>query len=584
MAGQRVRKWMVITLTAVLVCGGGTYYLLVGPKGERVAEAKSRVVEVTTGTIRQSVSGSSQLEPGNVQTVIAPGAGTVKTMNLTRNQGVKKGDLLMEITDPTLEINLQESESKLAQLEKDLDKLKEQQGHMTITAAASGMVTLTNNIEVGGNVSNLMKLGTIAGSSTMLVTIPFPAEEAVQLKKGEEADIAIDPFLLTRPGTIQSIAKQLRADENGVTVLDVELTVANDGSLTAGLKASAVIAKDGREIASSGTGTLAYSNETVIQAKAGGTIATLSAKTGDTVKAGTVIATLNNDSLADDIADMEGSIERQKLVVTSNRDKLQEMLIKAPFDGVFSTDFVNQRVNVLESYPVGAKITAGTQLGSVADLTHMQLAIAVDELDLPSIHTGLKAEVTVDSIERKVFEATITQVSSVGTTTNGVTTYDVVLTLANDTGVLKNGMTATAEILIEDKQNITIVPIEALKRQAGKRYVALQKSDGTIEEQHEVETGISSKTFIEIVSGLSAGDKVVVTDAPTRQTVSQQDIDAIRAQFESSGGFPGGGTGGFPGGTGGFPGGGSGGGGTGGSRTGGSGSRTGGGGFMPGGN
>lgn len=581
MAGLRVRKWTVITLAALLVCVGGTYYLLIGPKGERAAEAKSRVVEVTTGTIRQSVSGSSQLEPGNVQTVIAPAAGTVKTMNLTRNQGVKNGDLLMEIADPTLEINLQESEGKLTQLEKELDKLKEQQSHMTITAAASGFVTLANNVEVGGNVSNLMKLGTIAGSSTMLVTLPFPAEEAVQLTKGQEADVAIDPFLLTRTGTIQSVSKQLRADENGVTVLDVELAVANDGSLTAGLKANAVIAaKDGREIASSGTGTLAYSDETAIQAKAGGTIATLSVKTGDTVKAGTVIATLNNDSLADEIADMESSIERQKLVVSTNRDKLQEMVIKAPFDGVFSTDFVNQRINVLESYPVGAKITAGTQLGSVADLTHMQLAIAVDELDLPSIHTGLAAEITVDSIERKVFEATITQVSSVGTTTNGVTSYDVVLTLANDSGELKNGMTATAEILIEDKQDITIIPIEALKRQAGKRYVALQKSDGTIEEQHEVETGISSQTFIEIVSGLSAGDKVVVTTAPTRQTASQQDIDAIRAQFENGGGFPGGGTGGFPGGgsdgfPGGFPGGGGGGGG---------GSRTGGGGFIPGGN
>lgn len=581
MARLRGRKWMAITLAALLVCGGGTYYLLGGPQGESVAQAESKVVEVTTGTIRQSVSGSSQLEPGNVQTVIAPAAGTVKTMNLQRNQEVKKGDLLVEVSDPTLTINLQESEGKLSQLEKDLAKLKDQQNHMTVTAAASGLVSLANNIEVGGNVSNLMKLGTISGSATMLVTLPFPAEEAVQLKKGEEVDIAIDPFLLTKTGTIRSISKLLRADENGVTVLDVEVAIPNDGSLSSGLKATAVIAKDGLEITSSGFGALAYSDETLIQAEAGGTIDTLAVKTGDTVTAGTVIATLKNDNLADEIADTEASIERQKLVVSSNRDKLQEMTITAPFDGVFSTDFVNQRVNVLESYPVGAKITSGTQLGSVADLHHMQLAIAVDELDLPSIHTGLKAEVTVDSIERKVFEAEITQVSSVGTTTNGVTSYDVVLSLANDTGELKNGMTATAEILIEDKQNITILPIEALKRQAGKRYVALQNSDGTVEEQHEVETGISSQTFIEIVSGLSAGDKVIVTTTPTRQTVSQEDIDAIRAQFQNSGGFPGG----MGGGAGGFPGGGMGGGqsGTGGGRTGG-GTGTGGGGFMPGGN
>ncbi|MCL6456958.1 MAG: HlyD family efflux transporter periplasmic adaptor subunit [Gorillibacterium sp.] len=547
----RGKKWIAIVIAVLLLCGGGTYFLLNGSQAKGAAKAESKIVEATTGTIRQSVSGSSQLEPGNVQTVIAPAGGTIKTMNLKRNQDVKKGDLLLEIADPTLEINLQESQEKLTQLKKELLKLQDQAEHMVITAGTSGLLTLSNNVEVGGNVSDLMKIGTVSGSSTMIVTLPFPAEEAVQLVKGEEVDVAIDPFLLTKTGVIRSVSKVLKADESGATVLEVEIAITNDGSLGSGLKATGSISKDGREIVSTGSGTLEFSSETAVQAEAAGTIGELRLKTGDTVTAGAVIATITNDSLADDIADSQAAIERQKLVVTSNEDKVKEMIVKAPFDGVFSTDFVNQRINVLESYPAGAKIEANVQFGSVADLNNMQLAISVDELDLPNIKMGLKAEISVDSIERKVFAAEVTQVSSVGTTTNGVTSYDVVLSLKNETGELKNGMTATAEILIQDKKDITVLPIEALKRQAGKRYVTLQNADGTIDEQHEVETGISSKTFVEIVSGLNVGDKVVVPVTVKKETVGQDDIDAIRAMFESSGGFPGGGGGNFPGGTGG---------------------------------
>ncbi|UUZ86573.1 HlyD family efflux transporter periplasmic adaptor subunit [Paenibacillus sp. P26] len=192
---------------------------------------------------------------------------------------------------------------------------------------------------------------------------------------------------------------------------------------------------------------------------------------------------------------------------------------------------------MLASYPVGAQILQSANLGAVASLDTMQLPIAVDELDLTSVKVGQKATVKVDSLSGKTFEGEVAQVSNVGTTSNGVTTYDVVVAVKNtEQNDLKYGMTATAEIQIQDKKDILTLPIQALQTQKSKYYVTLLKADGTMEEQHEVQIGIRSSTKVEIVSGLSEGDQVVM---PTRKTTTTNSNNQMPGGM--GGGMPGGG-------------------------------------------
>jgi HlyD family secretion protein len=216
--------------------------------------------------------------------------------------------------------------------------------------------------------------------------------------------------------------------------------------------------------------------------------------------------------------------------------RVDALTVKAPFDGVFSTDFVNQKSNILSAYPVGSAIKAGTQLGGVADPTAMQLPVQVDELDLPNIKTGMKAEVKVDSLTGRIFTGEVSQVSTVGTTTNGVTFFTVVLSVSNPNQLLKYGMTGTADILIQDKKDVIYLPPEALQRSNGKRYVTLKKADGTNEEMHEIKIGITSKTQVEITEGLKEGDKVVTPVVRKQQNLTQQEINSLRQQFQQNGG------------------------------------------------
>jgi HlyD family secretion protein len=543
-------KKLIAIFAVIIVCGAGTAaFFAFKPAGKKAAETQQqRVVRVTRGEIKFTVSGTSQFEPKDVQNIIAPADGTIKTMNLSRNQEVKKGDLLFEISDPSRDAALQQAQTTLQQMEKDLADLEEQQNHMTIVASASGILTLNGGLDAGSNVSKNGKIGTIAEDGELTLKLPFPAAEAVQAAKGDPVDLSVNGYMLTKTGTVESVEKNLTADANGNKLLNVVVNVPNDGTLAAGMKVKGSLSVGGRKVDSASEGTLDYKNIVTLLSEAQGTVKQLNVKSGSVVHKGDVIAILTNDTLADNILTKQTDIERQKILVTDAQDKVNELKVTAPFDGVFSTDFANKRTNVLNSYPVGAKITAGTQLGAVASLDSMQLPVQVDELDLPSIKLGQKANVTVDALPGKVFEGEVSQVSSVGTTTNGVTSYDVVVTVKNTDQSIKNGMTATAEILVQDKKNILVLPVEALQQQRGQRFVSLQKADGTVEKQHPVKIGLRSQTQVEITDGLQEGDQVLVPVAPQRGSLTQDQQNQLRRQFQGgaggAGGFGGGGFGG----------------------------------------
>lgn len=558
MALKRRTKW-VIVLAVVLVAGGGGTYAFVSnsARPKAAAEAQTSTVKVQKGNIRLSVSGTSQFATQDLQNITAPADGTIKTLNLTRSQPVKKGDILVEVSNPTLESGLKDAQANYESLQQELDDLIEQQQNLRIVAPVAGKLTLGTNLDVGSSVSKSAKIGTISVNSTLIVKLPFPMEEAVQFKAGDPVDLAVSGYALTKTGKVNAVGSEMKADAAGNRMVDVEVAIDNDGTIDAGLDVSGSVVLNGREIKAKTTAKLEALKTVAFISDTSGTISELSKKTGDSVKAGEVIAIVVNDTLQDSIETKQASVDRQKTAVEQAQQRVDELTVKAPFDGVFSTDFANQRQNVLARFPVGAAVEQGALFGGVASLDVMTLPIQVDELDLTSIKPGLKAEVSVDAIAGKKFTGEVLQVSTVGTTTNGVTYYDAVVGVENKEQVLKYGMTGTAEILVQDKQNVLTLPLEALRIQRGNATVTVKKPDGTLQENTPVKLGISSKTAVEVVEGLQEGDEVVVPTRQRAQNGTQQQIDALRQQFQG-GAFPQGG-GGFPQGTVQFGGGGGGG-------------------------
>lgn len=132
----------------------------------------------------------------------------------------------------------------------------------------------------------------------------------------------------------------------------------------------------------------------------------------------------------------------------------------------------------------------------------------LSEVDVSSVQVGQKATVTLDSLSGQSFVGKVVNIDRIGSVTSNVTQYPVIIEL-NGTleGILPN-MVATANIIIDMKENILTVPVGAVIRDGESATVSIVK-DGQ-NQNVSVELGLENESKVEVVSGLSEGDKVIM--------------------------------------------------------------------------
>jgi len=133
------------------------------------------------------------------------------------------------------------------------------------------------------------------------------------------------------------------------------------------------------------------------------------------------------------------------------------------------------------------------------------------------------------------------------TTSNNVNSYAVVITLDSLPEAVRLGQSTTAVVTVAEAQNVLRIPSTALRTAGGQRTVTVQANG--VNEDRQVEVGITGGGFVEVKTGLKPGDQVVITTTTTTSTTGPNNQQQ----------FPGAGGGAFPGGGGGFAGGGRGG-------------------------
>ena len=183
---------------------------------------------------------------------------------------------------------------------------------------------------------------------------------------------------------------------------------------------------------------------------------------------------------------------------------LDEATITAPFDGIVGAVYVDE----------GDIIPPPTMAATVAIYfitpTSLELKAEVDEIDIPDVEVGQSALVEVDAIAYELFEGTVTLISPVPIMQAGLVLYEVNISLVipADAGV-KVGMSATADIMIDNSEDTLLVPERAVGFDDQGNTVVWVSVDGELE-QRVVVTGISDGLKTEILEGLSEGDMVAV--------------------------------------------------------------------------
>jgi RND family efflux transporter MFP subunit len=154
----------------------------------------------------------------------------------------------------------------------------------------------------------------------------------------------------------------------------------------------------------------------------------------------------------------------------------------------------------------------------IGDLGTMKAQVQVNEVDVANVSIGQKVMMKMDALNNFETAGIVEKMDSLGTLTSGVVTYNVTIDFDSLDPRIKPEMSVSASIITDVKQDVIIVPSSAVKIQNGTNYVEVL--NGATPEQKNVTVGVSNSTDTEIVSGVSAGDKVVTQTINSSATTS----------------------------------------------------------------
>lgn len=157
------------------------------------------------------------------------------------------------------------------------------------------------------------------------------------------------------------------------------------------------------------------------------------------------------------VATANAQVSQAQATLEENQTNMSKLVIKSPVNGIVLSRAIEPGQTVAASFQAPVLFTLAE------DLSRMELYVDVDEADVGQVKEGQEATFTVYGYPDKTFKAHITQVRYGAKTISGVVTYETVLAVDNSELLLRPGMTATAEIMINKLENVMRIDNAALR-------------------------------------------------------------------------------------------------------------------------
>lgn len=209
------------------------------------------------------------------------------------------------------------------------------------------------------------------------------------------------------------------------------------------------------------------------------------------------------------ITKAEAQVEQSKAQLAQSEEDLRNATIVSPIDGVvLSRDReVGDAVSSILTMGSGA-----TLIMTLGDLREVYVKGKVDESDIGKVYLGQLARITVESYKDRNFAGKVTKISPMGVEKDNVTTFEVRVSISNESRKLMATMTANAEILLEERKGVLAIPEGAILYKKD-RSTEVEIPDVTAEKGRRrvaVVTGISNGSKTQILTGLSEGQPVIL--------------------------------------------------------------------------
>ncbi len=510
---------MVIALAYILwsCFNSGNQQAAVG-----MTQGMDNVVDVVRRDINSEVSSTGVIEAKDTYNITALVSGEVIEANFEVGDKVEKDQILYKIDVSSAKSELDNANNSLNRANKSLEDVNKDYG--SISNKYSGRTYKSNrsgyikevSILAGDKVSTGTKLAAVYNDTTMKLNIPFLNTEAVQIQVGSPATIILSDTNEELSASVASVSSRDEVLDGGRLVRYVSLQAENPGGLTTDTSAFVKVG----DFTSAAEAKFAPLTDTEITADLPSTVDVekVLVNPGDYVKEGTPIFTITSESYEkmlrsyeDNVDNAKERVENAQLKLESANESIDKYTISSPIEGQVIT----------KNYKVGDKIgsnsgkdNASTTLASIYDMNEYTFKMSVDEVDISKIKVGQEVRVESEAFKDKTYTGTVSNISLESTNNNGVSTYPVTVKL-NEKGELLPGMNVQAYILLGTSKNALCIPSAALMR-GNQVYIqdeSVTTTDGIVPigfRAVDVKTGLANANYVEILSGLSEGDKVYV--------------------------------------------------------------------------
>lgn len=548
------KKWIrntIIAVVVVAVATGGTVGLVLAAKAKGNSSTTTfTMATVTTGNIDVSVSGSGTVSSGAQYTLTSANAGDIDSLPIVEGAAVTKGETIAHIDDTTAAQNVTAKQEALTSAQAALSQsVASANDSIYIKTPIAGRVK-SLIVSPGDDISTMRVLGSMCVISTdgkMKVSL-----NASGLNAGNTVKVVYNGVSTT--GTVES-GSSTSTSQSGT---GYSSTASQSGSVSVLINRDdwpvnaqvTVIKSDGT---TAGIGTLSVNSPIAISSSASGTIASVDVSENTMVTKDENLFKLNDAQAEDQISNQQQQVTNAQTDLASAKAAAAKATITSPVTGIISELDVKN----------GDTVSSGTSIGTIIDPTQMQTVVAVDELDITKVKVGQKVNISIDALPSQTFTGSVLQIDSIGTASNGVTTYNVTVSIDNATSV-KVGMNATAEIIISSTDNVLIIPTNAVQDKLGTsgevlttnklfdsngKSVTLNNVDMTkliSENGKAVRLGMMGVDTVQVISGLSAGDKIAIPltivnseIASTTAATTQNALGSLTGGYSGMGGYGG---------------------------------------------
>jgi HlyD family secretion protein len=413
------------------------------------------------GDIKETLKVTGTVYSMNSVSISPKATGQVIKVYHDEGERVNKGDALLKIDDDKIKLRLKQAEagekaaSEIHLKTQTALKLEEEQTELQINLA-------TSNLDAAKALYDKAKTGAREEEKKQAEASMLSAEAAL---KNAEANFKRMEELYNKK-TVSKQQYELENMQYDVAKAQYEIAKENNNLVQAGLR-----------------------EEDIKAAEANFKSATTALKIAQSLKL--TLELIRNDLNAA-LSNLKSAQYEKKIA----KIMLDDTLVRAPISGTISKKFIEEGEMIQ---------TPGIPVFTILDLKSVKVKVNLPETSIAKVKTGQTAGIELDSYPGKAFTGTISRLGE--TIDLRQRTMEVEITIANDDGLLKEGMFARVAIYTDVRKGVIYVPISAVVDDNGKKYVFTVNSSSPV--KNIVETGVTEGDNVEIVSGINEGDEVI---------------------------------------------------------------------------